>query len=88
MGAPQNQIIPPSHYSSMQQLLNKVKDSFAAPNSFPSLQIPGHKILLSPRSDPVGEKQLGKIELLCNHHFQIKPLRTRTNFKGGGMLQA
>ena len=37
LGAPQNQIIPPSHYSSMQQLLNQVKDSFAAPNSFPSL---------------------------------------------------
>ena len=37
VGAPQNQIIPPSCYSSMQQLLNQVKDSFATPNSFPSL---------------------------------------------------
>ena len=36
-GASQNQIIPPSCYSSMQQLLNQVKDSFATPNSFPSL---------------------------------------------------
>ena len=32
MGAPQNQIIPPSHHSNMQQLLNQVKYSFAAPN--------------------------------------------------------
>ena len=70
MGAPQNQIIPPSRYSSMQQLLNQVKDGFATPNSFPSLQIPGHNILLSPRSDP------------------FKPLRTRADFKGGGMLHA
>ena len=37
MGAPQNQIIPPSHHSSMQQLLNQVKDSFATPSGFSPL---------------------------------------------------
>ena len=51
MGAPQNQIIPPSHNSSMQQFLNRVKDSFAAPKSLPPLHVPSHKILSSPRSD-------------------------------------
>ena len=53
MGAPQNQIIPPSHNSSMQQFLNRVKDSFAAPKSLPPLRVPSHKILASPRSDQV-----------------------------------
>ena len=60
MGAPQNQIIPPSHNSSMQQLLNWVKESFVAPKSLPFLWMLSHKILLSPRSDAVCEKQLGK----------------------------
>ena len=58
MRAPQNQIIPPSHNSSMQQLLNQVKDSFVAPKSLPPLWMLSHKILLSPRSDVACEKQL------------------------------
>ena len=70
MWAPQNQIIPPSHNSIMQQLyLNRVKDGFAAPKSLPPLHMPIHRILLGPRSDPVYEKQLGKIELICNNKF-------------------
>ena len=47
MGAPQNQIIPPSDNSSMQQLLNWVKSSFVAPKSLPPLWMLSHKILLA-----------------------------------------
>ena len=59
MGAPQNQIILHLHNSSVQQLLNRVKDGFAAPKNLPPLWMPNHKILSNLRSDPVCEKQLG-----------------------------
>ena len=71
MGAPQNQIIPPSHNSSMQQLLNWVKDSFVAPKSLPPLWMLSHKILLSPKSDVVCEKQLGKNEVGILRSFYL-----------------
>ena len=59
MGAPQNQIISPLHNLSMQKLLNRVKDGFAAPKNLPPLWMPDHKILSNLISDPVCEKQLG-----------------------------
>jgi hypothetical protein len=87
MGELQNQIISTSHNLSKRQYSNGVEEIFVNLKSLPPPRSPDYSPL-SQGNGSLSAKRHEKIGHMCYKIFWIMPLRTKVDFKGGGIIQS